>query len=150
MLLFYGWFGMFANIALVINVCLIFAVLSALGATLTLPGLAGIALTIGMAVDSNVLIYARMRDEIKAGHTVPLQVIDAGFNGAFTAIVDSQITTLFAAIVLFFMGAGPIKGFSITLGVGVFTSLFTAIMITKFLILIWYSIFKPKKINLKV
>ncbi|MGN1091562.1 MAG: protein translocase subunit SecD [Alphaproteobacteria bacterium] len=150
MLLFYGWFGMFANVALVINVCLIFAVLSALGATLTLPGLAGIALTIGMAVDSNVLIYARMRDEIKSGHTVPLQVIDAGFNGSFAAIVDSQITTLFAAIVLFFMGAGPIKGFSITLGVGVFTSLFTAIMITKFLILIWYSVFKPKKINLKV
>ena len=150
MLLFYGWFCMFANIALIINVCLIFAVLSAVGATLTLPGLAGIALTIGMAVDSNVLIYARMRDEIKAGHTVPLQVIDAGFNGSFTAIVDSQITTLFAAIVLFFMGAGPIKGFSITLGVGVFTSLFTSIMITKFLILIWYSVFKPKKINLKV
>ena len=150
MLIFYGWFGMFANIALIINVCLIFAVLSAFGATLTLPGLAGIALTIGMAVDSNVLIYARMRDEIKAGHTVPLQVIDAGFGGAFTAIVDSQITTLFAAIVLFFMGAGPIKGFSITLGVGVFTSLFTAIMITKFLILIWYNIFKPKTIRLKV
>jgi len=150
MLVAYGWFGMFANIALIINVCLIFAVLSALGATLTLPGLAGIALTIGMAVDSNVLIYARMRDEIKAGHTIPLQVIDAGFNGAFTAIVDSQITTLFAAIVLFFMGAGPIQGFSVTLGVGVFTSLFTAIMITKFLILIWYHIFKPKKISLKV
>ena len=91
-----------------------------------------------------------MRDEIKAGHTVPLQVIDAGFNGAFTAIVDSQITTLFAAIALFFMGEGPIKGFSITLGVGVFTSLFTAIMITKFLILIWYHIFKPKAINLKI
>ena len=146
----YGWFGIFANVALVVNVCLIFAILSALGATLTLPGLAGIALTIGMAVDSNVLIYARMRDEIASGHTNPLHVINSGFDNAFTAIFDSQITTLFAAIVLFFMGAGPIKGFSVTLGIGVFTSLFTAIMITKFLIMIWYSIRKPKAIKIKL
>lgn len=146
----YGRFGTFANIALIVNVCLIFAILSALGATLTLPGLAGIALTIGMAVDSNVLIYERMRDEIKMGHSTPLQVINAGFDNAFTAIFDSQITTLFAAIVLFFMGAGPIKGFSVTLGIGVFTSLFTAIMITKFLIMIWYTIRKPKEIKIKL
>ena len=150
MFLVYGWFGIFANLALVVNVCLIFAILSALGATLTLPGLAGIALTIGMAVDSNVLIYARMRDEIASGHTNPLHVIDSGFDNAFTAIFDSQITTLFAAIVLFFMGAGPIKGFSITLGIGVFTSLFTAIMITKFLIMIWYTVRKPKAIKIKL
>ena len=150
MFLVYGWFGIFANIALIINVCLIFATLSALGATLTLPGLAGIALTIGMAVDANVLIYSRMRDEIKAGHTVPLTVINSGFGNAFTAIVDSQITTLFAAIVLFFMGAGPIKGFSVTLGIGIFTSLFTAIMITKFLIMIWYTVKKPKEIKIKL
>ena len=150
MFVVYGWFGIFANIALIINVCLIFALLSALGATLTLPGLAGIALTIGMAVDANVLIYSRMRDEIIAGHTVPLNVINSGFDNAFTAIVDSQITTLFAAIVLFFMGAGPIKGFSVTLGIGIFTSLFTAIMITKFLIMIWYSLKKPKEIKIKL
>ncbi len=150
MFLVYGWFGIFANVALVVNVCLIFAILSALGATLTLPGLAGIALTIGMAVDSNVLIYARMRDEIAAGRTVPLQVINYGFDNAFSAIFDSQITTLFAAIVLFFMGAGPIKGFSVTLGIGVFTSLFTAIMITRFLIMIWYSLTKPKEIKIKL
>ena len=150
MFLVYGWFGIFANLALIVNVCLIFAILSALGATLTLPGLAGIALTIGMAVDSNVLIYARMRDEIAAGHTTPIHVINSGFENAFTAIFDSQITTLFAAIVLFFMGAGPIKGFSVTLGIGVFTSLFTAIMITKFLIMIWYSLTKPKAIKIKL
>ena len=150
MLIVYGWFGMFANLALMVNVCLIFAILSALGATLTLPGLAGIALTIGMAVDSNVLIYARMRDEIKSGHTNPLHVINSGFDNAFTAIFDSQITTLFAAIVLFFMGSGPIKGFSVTLGICVFTSLFTAIMITKFLIMIWYSLVKPKSIKIKL
>lgn len=147
MLIVYGWFGMFANIALLINVFLIVSILSALGATLTLPGLAGIALTIGMAVDSNVLIYARMRDEVALGRS-PLQVINAGFENAFSAIIDSQITTFFAAVVLFFMGSGPIKGFSITLGVGVFTSLFTAIMITKFLIMIWYTLTKPKAIKL--
>lgn len=147
MLWVYGWFGMFANIALAINVFLIFSILSAFGATLTLPGLAGIALTVGMAVDSNVLIYARMREEVALGRS-PLRVIDAGFENAFTAIVDSQITTLFAAIVLFFMGAGPIRGFSVTLGVGVFTSLFTAVLVTKFLIMIWYTLAKPKTINL--
>ena len=135
---------------MIVNVCLIFAILSALGATLTLPGLAGIALTIGMAVDANVLIYARMRDEIKAGYTTPLKVINSGFDNSFTAIVDSQITTLFAAIILFLMGAGPIKGFSVTLGIGIFTSLFTAIMITKFLIMIWYSLKKPKEIKIKL
>ena len=150
MFIVYGWFGIFANIALIVNVCLIFAVLSALGATLTLPGLAGIALTIGMAVDANVLIYSRMRDEIMDGHTTPLNVIERGFGNAFTAIVDSQITTLFAAIVLFFMGAGPIKGFSVTLGIGIFTSLFTSIMITKFLIMIWYSLKNPKEIKIKL
>ena len=147
MLWVYGWFGMFANVALAINVFLIFSILSAFGATLTLPGLAGIALTIGMAVDANVLIYARMREEAALGRS-PLQVINTGFDNAFTAIVDSQITTFFAAVVLFFMGAGPVKGFSVTLGVGVFTSLFTAILITKFLIMIWYTLTKPKTINL--
>lgn len=147
MLLVYGRFGMFANVALLINVFLLFAVLSAIGATLTLPGLAGIALTIGMAVDSNVLIFERMRDEAKLGRS-PLAVIDAGFEHALTAIVDSQITTLMAAAVLFFMGSGPIKGFSITLGIGVLTSLFTATMVTKFLIMIWYSVTKPKSIKL--
>ncbi len=147
MLIVYGWFGMFANVALLVNVFLIVSILSALGATLTLPGLAGIALTIGMAVDSNVLIYARMRDEVALGRS-PLQVINAGFENAFSAIIDSQITTFFAAAVLFFMGSGPVKGFAVTLGVGVFTSLFTAIMITKFLIMIWYTIKKPKTIKL--
>ncbi|MBQ4084922.1 MAG: protein translocase subunit SecD [Alphaproteobacteria bacterium] len=147
MLIVYGWFGMFANLALVINVFLLLSVLSLLGATLTLPGLAGIALTIGMAVDSNVLIYARMKDEARLGRS-PIQVINAGFENSFTAIFDSQITTLFAAMVLFFMGSGPIRGFSVTLGVGVLTSLFTAVMITKFLIMIWYTLTKPKTIKI--
>ena len=118
-----------------------------MGATLTLPGLAGIALTIGMAVDANVLIYARMKEEADLGRS-PIQVINAGFENSFTAICDSQITTLFAAFVLFFMGSGPIRGFSITLGVGVLTSLFTAVMITKFLIMIWYTLTQPKKIKI--
>ena len=147
MLLIYGWFGMFANLALIINIFLLLSVLSILGATLTLPGLAGIALTIGMAVDANVLIYARMKEEADLGRS-PLQVINAGFENSFTAICDSQITTLFAAFVLFFIGSGPIRGFSITLGVGVLTSLFTAVMITKFLIMIWYSLVKPKSIKI--
>lgn len=147
MLIVYGRFGMFANIALIINVLLLIGVLSALGATLTLPGLAGIVLTIGMAVDANVLIYARMRDEAKMGRS-PLQIINAGFENSFSAIFDAQITTLFAAMMLFFMGSGPIKGFGVTLGVGVITSLFTAVMITKFLIMMWYTKKRPKTIKL--
>ncbi len=143
----YGKFGMFANVALVINVFLLVALLSVLNATLTLPGLAGIALTIGMAVDSNVLIYARMRDEARLGRA-PLQIINAGFENSFSAIFDAQITTLFAAVVLFFMGSGPVKGFSVTLGIGVVTSLFTAVMITKFLIMVWYTVRKPKSIQI--
>lgn len=146
MFLIYGRFGLFANLALVVNVLLLVGLLSGLGATLTLPGLAGIVLTMGMAVDSNILIYARMRDEIKLGRS-PLQVINAGFENSFSAIFDAQITTFFAAAVLFFMGSGPIKGFSVTLGLGVITSLFTAVMITKFLIMIWYTVKKPKTIE---
>lgn len=147
MLAVYGRFGLFANVALCINIFLLFAVLSLLGATLTLPGLAGIVLTIGMAVDANVLIFARMKEEAQLGRS-PLQVINAGFDNSFTAIVDSQITTLFAAIVLFFFGTGPVRGFSITLGLGVLTSLFTAVLVTKFLILIWYHFKKPTTLKL--
>ena len=147
MLAVYGRFGLFANIALCINIFLLFAVLSLLGATLTLPGLAGIVLTIGMAVDANVLIFARMKEEAQLGRS-PLQIINAGFDNSFTAIVDSQITTLIAAIVLFFFGTGPIRGFSVTLGLGVLTSLFTAVLVTKFLILIWYHFKKPTTLKI--
>ena len=147
MLFVYGRFGLFANIALCINIFLLFAILSLLNATLTLPGLAGIVLTIGMAVDANVLIFARMKEEAQLGRS-PLQIINAGFANSFTAIVDSQITTLFAAVVLFFFGTGPIRGFSVTLGLGVLTSLFTAVLVTKFLILIWYHFKKPTTLKI--
>ncbi len=147
MIAVYGWFGMFANIALILNVALLLALLSIMNATLTLPGIAGIVLTIGMAVDSNVLIYSRMKEEKALGRS-PRQIIDAGFGNSFSAILDGQVTTLVAALMLFFMGSGPIKGFSVTLTIGVITSLFTAEMVTKFIILIWYHIRKPKDIKI--
>ena len=134
--LMYGGFGMMANVALTVNVALIFAILSGLQATLTLPGIAGIVLTIGMAVDANVLIFERIREELRAGRSA-ISAIDAGYSRAMGTIVDSNLTTLIAAAILFAFGTGPIKGFSVTLGVGIITSFFTAIMVTR-LMVVWY------------
>jgi preprotein translocase subunit SecD len=125
MLVTYGLFGLFANVAVAINVAMIFGILSLLNATLTLPGIAGIVLTVGIAVDSNVLIYERIREEVRGGRT-PINAIDAGFTRALATILDSNITTFIAAAVLFYIGTGPVRGFAVTLGIGIITTVFTA------------------------
>lgn len=141
----YGLFGMMANVALIVNVALLFALLSSLQATLTLPGIAGIVLTVGMAVDANVLIFERIREEIRAGRT-PISAIDAGYSRAMSTIVDSNLTTLIAAAILFSFGTGPIKGFSVTLGLGIITSFFTAIMVTRLMVVVWLRKVKPSSL----
>ena len=146
MMLTYGLFGVFANIALIINVALIFGLLSAIGATLTLPGIAGIVLTIGMAVDANVLVFERIREELKTAKG-PARAIELGYERAFSAIIDANITTLIAAVILFVMGSGPVRGFAITLGLGIMTSVFTAIWVTRLLISTWMAHRRPKSIE---
>src|SRR5437868_1934753 len=147
MVLFYGLFGVFADIALFFNLCLMMAALSLLGATLTLPGIAGIALTMGMAVDANVLIYERIKEELRSGRTV-LSSLEAGFTRAFGTILDSHVTTLVAGILLYWLGSGPVKGFAVTLSIGVLTSLFSAILVTRLQIVTWLRRYKPKAIPL--
>ncbi len=142
----YGLFGIFANIALILNVGLIFGLLSAIGATLTLPGIAGIVLTIGMAVDANVLVFERIREELKTAKG-PARAIELGYERAFSAIIDANITTLIAAVILFVMGSGPVRGFAITLGLGIITSVFTAIWVTRLIISIWMARRRPKTIE---
>ena len=142
----YGLFGAFANIALVINIALIFAVLSAIGATLTLPGIGGIVLTIGMAVDANVLVYERIREELRQAKT-PGRAIELGYERALSAIIDANLTTLITATVLFVMGSGTVKGFAVTLGIGVVTSVFTAIFITRLIVELWMGWSRPKTIT---
>ncbi len=141
MVVYYKLFGLFANIALAFNIILIAAAMSMISATLTLPGIAGIVLTIGMAVDANVLIFERIREELHLGKT-PLSAIDSGYNKAFSTIMDANITTLIAAIVLFQFGTGPIKGFAVTLSVGILASMFTAIVVTR---AITYLAYRNKK-----
>jgi preprotein translocase subunit SecD len=145
MVLFYGLFGIFADIALFFNLCLMVGTLTLLGATLTLPGIAGIVLTLGMAVDANVLIYERIREEVRAGRTV-LSALDAGFKRAFGTILDSHVTTLVAGILMYWLGSGPVRGFAVTLSIGVLTSLFSAILVTRLLIVTWLRRTKPKAI----
>lgn len=142
----YGLFGIFANIALIINVGLIFGLLSVIGATLTLPGIAGIVLTIGMAVDANVLVFERIREELKSAKG-PMRAIELGYERAFSAIIDANITTFIAALILFVMGSGPVRGFSITLGLGILTSVFTAIWVTRLMIVIYMDRRRPKTIE---
>lgn len=139
----YGLFGVLANVALLFNVALILSSLSVLQATLTLPGIAGIVLTIGMAVDANVLIFERIKEEFKNGRGAS-NSIEAGYKRAFTTIVDSNLTTLIAAALLFAFGSGPIKGFAVTLSIGIITSMFTAIMVTRLLVVAWYTRKRPK------
>jgi preprotein translocase subunit SecD len=142
----YGLFGLFANIALIINVGLIFGLLSGIGATLTLPGIAGIVLTIGMAVDANVLIFERIREELVSAKG-PAKAIELGYEKAMSAILDANITTFIAAVILFVMGSGPVRGFSITLGLGILTSVFTAIFVTRLLVVMWFERRRPKTIE---
>jgi len=138
MFFYYRWFGLAANIALFANVVLITGFMSLLGATLTLPGIAGIVLTIGMAVDANVLIFSRIREELKAGKD-PQTAIQEGFSRAFVTIVDANVTTLIASVVLYAIGTGPVKGFAITLSIGILTSMFTAILGTRAIINLMYG-----------
>jgi preprotein translocase subunit SecD len=141
----YGLFGVFANIAVAINVAMIFGVLSLLNATLTLPGIAGIVLTVGIAVDSNVLIYERIREEVRGGRT-PINAIDAGFSRALATILDSNITTFIAAAVLFYIGTGPVRGFAVTLGIGIITTVFTAFTLTRLIVAYWVWWRRPQRV----
>jgi len=145
MLVTYGTFGIFANIALAVHISFIFAGLVLLGATLTLPGIAGIVLTIGMAVDSNVLIYERIREENHAGRSI-IQSLDAGFKRAFATIVDSNVTMFVAAAILYFLGAGPVRGFAVSMGLGILTSIVTAVTMTRMMIALWYRYKRPTKL----
>mgnify|MGYP001420681727 CR=1 FL=1 len=141
----YGLFGLFANIAVIVNVTMMFGLLSLVGATLTLPGIAGVVLTVGMAVDSNVLIFERIREESRSGRSV-IASIDGGFTKAMGTITDANITQLLTSIILFFLGTGPVKGFALTLGLGIITTMFTAITFTRFLVVIWLRWFKPARV----
>jgi preprotein translocase subunit SecD len=145
MLITYGVFGIFANLALFVHVVFIFAGLVLLGSTLTLPGIAGIVLTIGMAVDSNVLIYERIREEQHAGRSI-LASLDAGFNRAFATIVDSNVTMFVAAAILYFLGAGPVRGFAVSLALGILTSIVTAVTMTRMMIAVWYHRARPTRL----
>ncbi len=147
MLAAYGRFGLFANVALIVNLALMFGFLSVVGATLTLPGIAGIVLTIGMAVDANVLIFERIREELKNAKS-PSRAIEKGYEQAFSAIIDANITTLLAAVILWGMGSGPVKGFALTLGVGIVTSVFTATILTRMIVAIWLKRSRPKTVKI--
>ncbi|MEM1131073.1 MAG: protein translocase subunit SecD [Pseudomonadota bacterium] len=142
----YGLFGLFANIALILNVALIFGLLSLIGATLTLPGIAGIVLTIGMAVDANVLVFERIREELKTARG-PARAIELGYEKALSAILDANVTTFITAVILFVMGSGPVRGFSVTLGLGILTSVFTAIFVTRLIIVMWFERKRPRAIE---
>jgi preprotein translocase subunit SecD len=142
----YGLFGLFATVALAINMGLLFGALSMIGGTLTLPGIAGIVLTIGMAVDANVLVFERIREELRSQKN-PVRAIEIGYERAMSAIVDANLTTLITAAVLFYFGAGPVRGFAVTLALGIITSVFTALLVTKQLIALWYGWRRPTTIT---
>jgi len=143
----YGLFGAFASIGVMVNLMLLVAVMSFLGATMTLPGIAGVVLTLGMSVDANVLIYERIREEMRLGKTA-IAAIDTGFRRAMSAIVDSNITTILAALILFQLGSGPVRGFAVTLALGIIISFFSAVMVTRALIVLWIRRAKPKALTL--
>ena len=143
----YGLFGVFADVALTINIVLLFAVLTMLGATLTLPGIAGIVLTMGMAVDANVLIYERIREEQRNGRGM-IAAIDTGFRRAMATIIDANMTHLIASLILFQLGSGPVRGFAVTLGLGIITSFFTAVMVTRLMVISWLNIRRPKRLTI--
>ncbi len=141
----YGLFGVIASVAVAINVVMIMGILSLFGATLTLPGIAGIVLTVGMAVDSNVLIYERVREEVRGGRSV-ISSLDAGFTRALATIINSNTTNFIAAAVLFFVGSGAVRGFALTFGIGIITTVFTAFTLTRLMIAAWFALFRPKTI----
>jgi protein-export membrane protein SecD len=136
MLVLYGLFGVFANVALLLNGILLVGALSLLQATLTLPGIAGIALTLGMAVDSNVLVFERIREEIRNGRS-PVTAIDHGYREAMSTIWDANLTTLISGLIMFMLGSGSVKGFAVTLSLGIITTIFTAVMVTRLITVLW-------------
>jgi preprotein translocase subunit SecD len=142
----YGLFGWFAVMALVINVALILALMSLVGATLTMPGIAGIVLTIGVGVDSNVLIFERIREELKTARG-PARAMDLGFERAMSSIIDANITTLIVAIILYFIGSGSVRGFAVTLGFGIVATIFTAVNVTQLIMIYWYDWRRPKTVT---
>jgi len=147
MLVCYGMFGAIAIVALVFNLIWIFAAMSVLGASLTLPGIAGIVLTVGMSVDANVLIYERVREELRLGRT-PISALDAGYERAMSSIIDGNLTTLISGFILFALGSGPIRGFAVTLSLGIIVSMFTAIMLTRLIIVWWLRWKRPAALNI--
>jgi preprotein translocase subunit SecD len=142
----YGFFGVIASLGLVMNLTLIVALMTALGATLTMPGIAGLVLSVGMAVDANVLIFERIREEIRAGRR-PGTAIETGFDKASSSILDGNVTVLIVAVILYALGSGPVRGFGVTLGLGVLCSVFTAVTLSRFLIGLWLDRRRPKTIS---
>jgi preprotein translocase subunit SecD len=147
MIVYYKAAGIVADMALIMNLIIIMGALAILGATLTLPGIAGLVLTVGMAVDANVLIFERIREELRVGKT-PMAAIDAGYSKAFLTIMDANVTTLIAALVLLQFGTGPIKGFAVTLSIGIVASMFTAIVVTRFVFDAVLSRFRVKRLSI--
>ncbi|MGA2044225.1 MAG: protein translocase subunit SecD [Roseiarcus sp.] len=145
MLVTYGIFGVFADVALAVHILFIFASMALLGATLTLPGIAGVVFTIGMAVDSNVLIYERIREEAHLGRSI-ISALDAGFKRAFATIIDSNVTMFVAAVILYLFGSGPVRGFAVSLGLGILTSVVTAVTMTRMMIALWYRYKRPTRL----
>jgi protein-export membrane protein SecD len=143
----YAFLGLIALVAVTVNIFLIFGFMSVIGSTLTLPGIAGIVLTVGMAIDSNVLIYERIREESRVGRSI-VSALDAGFSRALATIVDANLTTLIAGVILFFLGSGPVKGFAVTLSVGIITTVFTAFTLTRLMVATWYRYAKPKSLTI--
>ena len=145
MILRYKFFGVIADIAIIFNVVLLISLLSLIEATLTMPGIAGIVLTVGMAVDANVLVFERIKEELKSGRSI-MNSIDLGYKYALKTIVDANLTTLIAALLLYNYGSGPIKGFAVTLSMGIISSMFTALILTKLIVSVWVVKLKPNKI----
>ena len=144
MVMAYGLFGSFADVALIVNLFLVLAVMSLIGATLTLPGIAGILLTVGMSVDANVLINERIREETRLGKT-PIAALEAGFSRAMSTIVDANLTTIIKMALLYWLGSGPVKGFAVTITIGIVTSFFTATMLVRLMIWYWLRLRRPKQ-----
>ena len=143
MLFWYKRAGILADLAVFLSALILLGMMTLFGFTLTLPGIAGIVLTIGMAVDANVLVFERIREEVRSGRT-PISAVDTGYSRAFTTIMDANLTTLIAALLLYVFGSGPVRGFAVTLSIGIVTSMFTAIMLTRLLVVTWLRRTKPK------
>ncbi|MDE3028777.1 MAG: protein translocase subunit SecD, partial [Paracoccaceae bacterium] len=146
MVLVYGWFGWIANFSLLLNLGMMFGALSMIGGTLTLPGIAGIVLTVGTAVDGNVLVYERIREELRNAKG-PARAIELGYDRALSAIVDSNITTMISALILYFVGSGPVRGFAVTLALGIMTSVFSTVFLSRLFIVMWFERRRPKTIE---